>query len=114
MLIFFDIDGVLNDTPQRGNKGFFADPKKCELLRRIPGEKICISFWRGTPQRSQVSLPFEFTFAPHGEKRNCCEGARLILDDQPDLYHWYSPLYVVKGNIGLIEQDLINILELLK
>jgi len=113
-LIYFDIDGVLNDTPQRGNKGFYADPAKCELLQQIPGQKVCISFWRGTPQRSQVILPFDFTFAAHGEKRSCCPNAKLIIDDQPNLYNWWEPIYTTNGSVGLTEDDLLKILELLK
>lgn len=112
--IYFDIDGVLNNTPQRGDKGFYADPLMCELLQRIPGRKICISFWRGTPQREQVVLPSEFTFAAHGEKRFCHPNAKLIIDDQPNLYDWFAPIYVTDGHVGLTEQDVANILNILQ
>lgn len=111
-IIYFDIDGVLNNTPARGNLGFGADADKCELLASIPGKKVCISFWRGADPGA-IKLPFDFTLAPNGDKRNCHEGATIIIDDQPNLYNADAPVYAVNGRVGLTATDVQNIKDIL-
>lgn len=110
MKIFFDIDGVLNNTPARGSMGFGVDHMMCNRLKDIReclhGELVCISFWRGTPQRQEVKLPFQFTWAPHGEKRKSWHGADLIIDDQLSLYPQEAPVYAVNGHVGLQGSDV--------
>jgi hypothetical protein len=116
-LIYFDIDGVLNDTPARGDLGFRADPDKVELLKRLSpfGEFVCISFWRGRPDMPVIPR-LKYTEAPMGEKRNSVLTHRtlLIIDDQPDYYKDLAvPIYQTVGHVGLTEIDINNIVNLL-
>lgn len=107
----FDICGVLNPTPARGDNGFRADPDKIARLLRLPGPYVCLSFWRGWPDK--IELPFDYTLAPNGNKRDCVPiNAIVVIDDQPSKYDGVDvPLYVTDGHVGLTDEDVENILE---
>lgn len=108
--IVFDIDGVLNATPQRGSLGFGADPEKVARLMRIPGPKVCISYWRNN-HAHEVKLPFEFTFAPKGNKGDSVpKNALVVIDDEPSHYRIGTPVYKVDGSKGLQDDDVYEIL----
>lgn len=103
-LVYFDVDGVLNNTPARGDLGFGVDPEKCRILAALPGTKVCISCWRNS-DADKIVLPFPFYLAPKGEKRKSHPHAAIIIDDQPSLYDEDAPLYHVAGPDGLTRED---------
>ncbi len=106
----FDIDGVLNPTPARGNKGFRADPEKIARLLRLPGPYVCLSYWRAWPEK--IDLPFEYTIAKQGNKGDCVPtNAIVVIDDQPSHYGRDVPLYITNGNVGITDADVDAILK---
>lgn len=110
--IYFDIDGVLNNTPARGDNGFYVDPAKVELLKQLPGPFVCISYWRRRPDMGKIP-GLNYQCAPVGNKKDCVNTrrAKLVIDDQPDYYKGLQnvPVYKVDGDVGLTQEDIDKI-----
>lgn len=110
--IYFDIDGVLNNTPARGDNGFYVDPAKVEILKQLPGPFVCISYWRRRPDMGKIP-GLRYQCAPVGNKKDCVNTrrAKLVIDDQPDYYKGLQnvPVYKVDGNVGLTQEDIDKI-----
>jgi hypothetical protein len=110
--VYFDVDGVLNKTPQTPE--FHFCPDKVRLLLSLDRPLICLSYWRQFPTEI-AKLPVELReCAPRGHKRLCLPLDRFAIDDQPELFRHrgvidHRFIYAVDGHVGLTESDIENI-----
>lgn len=107
-LIYFDVDGVLNDT--EATPTFHYHIEKVSLLLDIRDETglplVCCSFWRDKPDIR--TLPFDFEVLKGNAKRLCKKDS-IIIDDHPKLFLPEHLIYQTKSNVGLTKIDARNI-----
>lgn len=113
--IWFDIDGVLNNTPQLGGRPLWIVQEHWDFLRQFPQKLVCVSFHRHWPEKVHELLGVPVLCAAKGHKRDALPADTsgiLVIDDQAGEYSGVL-VYAVEGKTGLTENDRRNLTALL-
>jgi hypothetical protein len=141
MIIFLDFDGVLHSNEQYDESPFCRTHLLWQILRACPKVQVVFSTsWRDSYDFDNMldfvtsnggeDLTLRFISSTpnleaegHYGRRdleiqrwldvNMHSGHWLAIDDMAELFSGHSNLYLVDGNIGLTDADVIKIVELL-
>lgn len=112
MIVYFDIDGVLNDTPQLGGRAPWIRPDAWAFLVSLGVPLVCISTHRGRPDVLRGLFGVDVPCA----RADCykryavpSDPAILVIDDQPGEYALTTRMYMPDGRVGLTQRDMVAI-----